>query len=104
MPESEPVPAPSASAPSGPRARVLVVDDEPSLRRVAQYRLTEAGYEVALAEDGTRGLKAFEEFAPDLVITDVRMPGMAGDVLAAEILRREPGLPVVVVTGHGSVA
>jgi DNA-binding NtrC family response regulator len=97
-------PAPEPSGPQGPRARVLVVDDEPSLRRVAQYRLAEAGYEVALAEDGAKGLAAFAEFAPDLVITDVRMPGMAGDALAVEILRREPGLPVIVVTGHGSVA
>jgi two-component system, NtrC family, response regulator len=104
MPAEDPPPSPPPPGPSGPRARVLVVDDEPALRRVAQYRLTEAGYEVALAEDGAAGLAAFEEFAPDLVITDVRMPGMAGDALAAEILRREPGLPVVVVTGHGSVA
>jgi two-component system NtrC family response regulator len=104
MSAHEETPAPMTSGPTGPRARVLVVDDEPSLRRVAQYRLTEAGYEVALAEDGAAGLTSFEEFAPDLVITDVRMPGMAGDALAAEILRREPGLPVVVVTGHGSVA
>lgn len=88
----------------GPRARVLVVDDEPSLRRVAEYRLREAGYEVRVAEDGRGGLAAFDEFSPDLLITDVRMPGMAGTELAAEILRREPGLPVVVVTGFGTVA
>jgi len=90
-------------APSSPRARILVVDDEASLRRIAQYRLAEAGYEVALAEDGAKALDAFAAFGPDLVITDLKMPGMGGEDLVREILRREPGTPVVVVTGHGTV-
>ena len=50
-----------ADAPSSPRARILVVDDEASLRRIAQYRLAEAGYEVALAEDGAKALDALSE-------------------------------------------
>ncbi len=91
------------SASTGPRARILVVDDEASLRRVAEYRLQEAGYEVRLAADGQAGLDAFTSFAPDLVITDIRMPGMSGHDLAAEILRRDSSIPVVVVTGHGTV-
>ena len=94
-----PPPEPTA----GPRARILVVDDEASLRRVAQYRLQEAGYEVSLAEDGMKGLEAFETFAPDLVITDIRMPGMSGHDLVAEILRRDSSAPVIVVTGHATV-
>ena len=94
---------PSPSAPAGPRARVLVVDDEASLRRVAEYRLQEAGYEVCVAQDGRAGLAAFGSFAPDLVITDVRMPGISGHELVAEILRRDPTVPVIVVTGHGTV-
>jgi two-component system response regulator AtoC len=104
MATTDPKPTTPPSGAAGPRARVLIIDDEANLRRLGEYRFTEAGYEVCLAEDGVAGLKAFTEFAPDVVITDVRMPGMAGDALAAEILRREPGLPVIVVTGHGSVA
>jgi two-component system NtrC family response regulator len=92
-----------ADAPSSPRARILVVDDEASLRRIAQYRLSEAGYEVALAEDGAAALDAYASFAPDLVVTDLRMPGLGGEELVREILRREPGAPIVVMTGHGTV-
>ena len=95
--------APSPPA-AGPRARILVVDDEPALRRVAEYRLVEAGYEVCLADNGRAGLDAFASFAPDLVVTDLRMPGMAGEDLAAEILRRDGSIPIIVVTGHGTVA
>jgi two-component system NtrC family response regulator len=90
-------------SPSAPRARILVVDDEASLRRIAQYRLAEAGYEVALAEDGAAALERLAAFGPDLVVTDLRMPGIGGEELVREVLRREPGLPVVVVTGHGTV-
>jgi DNA-binding NtrC family response regulator len=92
-----------SEAASSPRARILVVDDEASLRRIAQYRLTEAGYEVALAEDGAGALDALAAFDPDLVVTDLRMPGLSGEELVREVLRREPGLPVIVVTGHGTV-
>jgi two-component system NtrC family response regulator len=88
---------------SAPRARILVVDDEASLRRIAQYRLADAGYDVELAEDGKSALERMAAFAPDLVVTDLRMPGLGGEELVREILRREPGLPVVVVTGHGTV-
>lgn len=88
---------------TGPRARILVVDDEAPLRRIAEYQLAQAGYEVALAEDGRRGLDLAADFRPDLVITDLRMPGLGGEQLVDELLRRDPGLPVVVVTGHGTV-
>jgi len=92
-----------ADAPSSPRARILVVDDEASLRRIAQYRLAEAGYDVTLAEDGARALASFAASAPDLVVTDLKMPGLPGEELVRELLRREPGLPIVVMTGHGTV-
>ncbi len=89
--------------PTPHRARILVVDDEANLRRIAQYRLAEAGYDVDLAEDGARALDLVAANVPDLVVTDLRMPGMAGEDLVRELLRREPGLPVIVVTGHGTV-
>ena len=85
------------------RSRVLVVEDDTSQRRIAEYRLTEAGYDVELAADGNAGLDAFERMAPDLVVTDLRMPGRSGADLAAEILRRDPAVPVIVMTGHGTI-
>src|SRR5258706_6293113 len=68
-------------APSSPRARILVVDDEASLRRIAQYRLSEAGYEVELAEDGAAALAALAASPPDLAVTDLKMPGLPGEEL-----------------------
>jgi two-component system, NtrC family, response regulator len=90
-------------SPSSPRARILVVDDEASLRRIAQYRLAEAGYEVVLAQNGSEALAALAASPIDLVVTDLKMPGLPGEELVREVLRREPGLPVIVVTGHGTV-
>ena len=87
--------------PPGPR--ILVVEDDASLRRIAEFRLTEAGYEVEVAEDGRQGLDAFSRRPPDLVITDLRMPALSGEELAGEILRRDPTVPVIVMTGHGTV-
>ncbi len=87
--------------PPGPR--ILVVEDDASLRRIAEFRLGEAGYVVEVAEDGRKGLEAFSRRPPDLLITDLRMPGLSGEDLAAEALRRDPTLPVIVMTGHGTV-
>ncbi len=92
---------PAANAAVGPR--LLVVEDDASLRRIAEYRLSEAGYVVTVAADGDAGLAAFSRDAPDLVITDLRMPGLSGEELFAEMMRRDPAVPVVVMTGHGTV-
>jgi two-component system NtrC family response regulator len=102
-PASPPPPAPPAPPAPSPRARILVVEDDASLRRIAEYRLTEAGYEVRLEADGLAGLRAFAAAPPDLVVTDLRMPGGDGESLYEEILRRDPATPVVVMTGHGTV-
>jgi two-component system NtrC family response regulator len=91
------------TSPPQPRARILVVEDDASLRRIAEYRLQEAGYEVVLAADGKAGLDAFASRSPDLVVTDLRMPGGDGETLFDEILRRDPTAPVIVMTGHGTV-
>ncbi len=85
------------------RARVLVVEDDATLRRVAEYRLSEAGYEVRVAADGGAGLAAFEESAPDVVLTDLRMPALDGESLYAQVLARDPSVAVIVMTGHGTV-
>ena len=58
--------------------RILVVDDEESLRRVTQLRLQQAGYEALTASDGNQALDILSKHAQDLVLTDLKMPGMSG--------------------------
>jgi len=83
---------------SGRRLRILVVDDEPSVRSVITAHLHNEGHEVVTAEDGVRGLECFVGEASDLILTDRIMPGMSGDELATAIKRLNPKMPVVLVT------
>ena len=82
---------------------VLVVDDDASLRRTLELRLREEGYRVVTAESAERALGLIAIEPPDLVITDVRMGGMDGLALFAEIQRDQPTLPVMILTAHGNV-
>jgi DNA-binding response OmpR family regulator len=89
---------------SGPAPRrILVVDDEPHIRRLLATRLEAEGYDVAEADDGVRGLAALEAAPPDLVLLDVMMPGASGlEVLAT--IRAHPehaALPVIILTAKG---
>ncbi len=85
------------------RRELLVVDDEPNLRRVLQAALEKAGYAVRTAEDAMRALRALEECPADLVLTDMTMPGMDGLALAATIHDRWPDTGVVVMTAFGTI-
>ena len=85
------------------RRELLVVDDEPNLRRVLQAALEKAGYAVRTAEDGPRALRALAECPADLVLTDVTMPGMDGLALATAIRDRWPETGVVVMTAFGTI-
>jgi DNA-binding response OmpR family regulator len=83
------------------RGHVLVVDDEPALRRLAQLLLESSGYTVTMAADGLSGLASYDVSKPDLVLLDVGLPGMDGwDVLAH--LRDRGDIPVIMLTAHGS--
>ena len=64
---------------------VLVVDDEPGVRRLLDLVLREVGYRVSVAADAEAALQAVEEFDPDVVLTDIRLPGMNGMELAERI-------------------
>ena len=88
-----------ASAP----AHILFVDDEPALRELTAERLGELGFEVVQAENGERGLALLDEFAFDVVITDLRMPGVDGLTLLDAAVERYPGIIVIVVTGFGTM-
>ncbi len=82
---------------------VLLVDDDESFRRVQEYQLTQAGYEVTSCGDAPGALASFQERLHDVVVTDVRMPGLDGLELLARLKAVSPETPVVVVTGHGTI-
>ncbi|MHC1697937.1 MAG: sigma-54-dependent transcriptional regulator [Geobacteraceae bacterium] len=85
------------------RHKILVVDDDPSLRRVLEYNLQEDGYEVTVAASGSEGLQAFDKLSPALVITDLKMPGIDGFQVLREIKERSPETLVVIITAFGAV-
>jgi len=82
---------------------ILVVDDDPGLRQVLQELLASSDYTVMLAAGGEEALMKLEGGQVDLVITDESMPGMTGRELLWECTRRWPGLPVIILTGYGTV-
>ena len=84
-------------------ARILVVDDDPSLLRLLDIRLQAAGYRVDCADSGETALARMEQSPPDVVITDLRMDRMDGLGLLTEVQRRQPGLPVILLTAHGTI-
>jgi CheY-like chemotaxis protein len=82
------------------RGRVLVADDEPSVREALKILLGFDRYEVTEAVDGKDALTLFSRAAYDLVITDYAMPRMGGDELAVQIKRLAPAQPIIMATGH----
>jgi DNA-binding NtrC family response regulator len=83
--------------------KILVIDDDPSLRRVLEYNLEEDGYEVTVSASGSEGLQAFDELGPALVITDLKMPGIDGFQVLREIKERSPETLVMIITAFGAV-
>ena len=82
---------------------ILIVDDDPSQRRLVEFWVQEDGYRTITAEDGMAGLRAFEQYAPALVITDVRMPGMTGLDLLVRIKGDNPDIPFILITAFATV-
>jgi two-component system NtrC family response regulator len=85
-------------------ASILVVDDDPSLRRVVVYQLEQEGYRVASAASGAEAVEAVRGGGVDLVITDVMMPGMDGLELVDRVRASAPDVVPIVITAHGDVA
>jgi two-component system, NtrC family, response regulator GlrR len=83
--------------------KILVVDDDQDLLRLLAIRLQASGHEVATAETGERALALLSVASPHLVITDMRMPGMDGMALFEAIRKRNPALPVIILTAHGTI-
>ena len=82
---------------------VLLVDDDPSFRRVVEYQLQEDGYRVLIAPNGASALQLFQAEHVDVVLTDVKMPEYDGMDLLARLKILQPDLPVVVLTAHGTI-
>ncbi|HOX12729.1 MAG TPA: sigma-54 dependent transcriptional regulator [Spirochaetales bacterium] len=82
---------------------ILVADDERNIREGLAEALRLEGYEVALAADGEEALKAVEEGRIDLVVTDLRMPKVSGNEVLKRVAGSYPGMPVIVLTGHGTI-
>jgi DNA-binding NtrC family response regulator len=85
------------------RERVLIVDDEANARTALAELLRDEGYLVETAADGFKALPKLEEFGPDVVVTDLKMPGLSGLELMAKIRERDPECVVIVMTAFGAV-
>ncbi|MEC9482140.1 MAG: two-component system response regulator GlrR [Halomonas sp.] len=84
-------------------AHILLVDDDVSLLKLLGMRLESRGYRVTTAESGREALDNLERTRPDLVLSDLRMDEMDGMALFQQIQKRMPGLPVIILTAHGSI-
>ncbi|HTG01103.1 MAG TPA: sigma-54 dependent transcriptional regulator [Nitrospirota bacterium] len=85
------------------KPRILLIDDDDSLRRVIEFTLVEAGYRVSPASGGEEGLALFGKESFDAVITDITMPGTGGMDVLASIRQQDPSLPVVMITAYGTI-
>ena len=85
------------------RFRLLVVDDEKNIREGLAASLEMDGYQVETAADGDAAFRRFRKGDIDLLITDLRMPGLSGEELLKRVDAETPGIPVIVLTGHGTV-
>ena len=82
---------------------VLIVDDERTLARAIKAFLTESGYEAEVAGDAEQALRLLETMRPDVVFTDVRLPGMDGIELLRRIREFDAAIPVIIMTAHGTI-
>jgi two-component system nitrogen regulation response regulator NtrX len=86
------------------KARILVIDDEADIRNTLKMTLEYEGYEFVGAASGPEGLSLAEREAPDLVLLDVRMPGMDGLEVLDRLRAMNDSLPVIVISGHGTIS
>ncbi len=87
----------------GDAARILLVDDDERLLQALEKALVSMGYEVCAETRPARAVEKAAEWGPDVAVVDLRMPGMGGLELGKALLERMPGLPIVVLTGYGTI-
>lgn len=83
--------------------KILIADDEANLRKVLSALLKQDGHEPKAVENGIKALELVRQGQTDILITDLKMPGMTGLELLAEVQRITPDLPVIVITAHGTI-
>jgi DNA-binding NtrC family response regulator len=84
-------------------SRILVVDDERGILETIEILLRGEGFEVSALQNGREALERFESLKPDIVLTDIRMPAMSGLDILAEVRRRDPQVPVILMTAQASL-
>lgn len=82
--------------------KILIIDDEYPVRDVIKIALTENGYTVIEAADGKEGIQAFKDSLPDIVLTDVKMPGLSGIEVTKKIKEIKSDVDVIIMTGYGT--
>ncbi len=97
------MPATPPTKPSAPRPRILGVDDDADMLRLLSLRLNAAGYEITAVPSAEAALAQLETSRPQLVLSDVRLPGRDGLALFDEVRSRHPSLPVILLTAHGTI-
>ncbi len=86
-----------------PTTKILVIDDDPAILEVMANYLTTKGFVCLLAEEGESGLEIFASETPDLVLLDLRLPGMDGLEVLDHISKKDPNTPVIIISGQGTV-
>ena len=86
-----------------PPAKILVIDDDASIREVMYNYLASHGFSPLLAEEGKAGLEIFATESPDLVLLDLRLPGMDGLEILSHLVKNAPDIPVIIISGQGTV-
>jgi DNA-binding NtrC family response regulator len=86
-----------------PAPTILIADDDSSFRRVLEYQLKQAGYNVLKAEDGKQALEIFSQNRCHAVLTDLDMPELSGSELLKSIKQQSPDTPVIVITAYGTI-
>ena len=81
-------------------ARILVIDDDQTHRRIIREILLARGHDLTEAEDGNQGLRLQRQHEFDLIITDIVMPGMEGLEMVRELMRLNPSLRIIAISGH----
>ena len=99
-----PAGAPRAATPAAGRPRILVVDDEAAIRDLLSKTLALAEYDVDLAPDGRTALERLRIIPYDLLITDLKMPGIDGLTVVREARRLKADIPVIIITGFSTEA
>ncbi len=79
---------------------ILIIDDDPLIRKTLSSHLSKADYEISMAEDGDEGLRSFEESLPDLIILDIRLPDMSGIEVLSRIKEKDKNASIIIMTAY----